>query len=190
MSVLFDPGYAQHTGILSVNIEYIYASLSRFKNLGQRKNQFKMYYTKILKLVENNVSFCLGCMLWAKYIKSLGTKNILNNPCLGDTYNEAEAIEEIDYSIKYFEQLKKDAKYYLGVDYNADERYLKVLEAYKEFLTLNEAFINTKTTDDIKFPTSLKTPEDMGLVNSKIQEVVKSGNLVELFELYGTILWI
>ena len=38
MSVLFDPGYAQHTGILSVNIEYIYVSLARFKNLGQRKN--------------------------------------------------------------------------------------------------------------------------------------------------------
>lgn len=188
MSVLFDPGYAQHTGILSVNIEYIYTSVARFKNLGQRKNQFKMYYTKILKLVENNVSFCLGCMLWAKYIKSLGTKNILNNPCLGDVYNEAEAIEEIDYSIQYFEQLRKDAKYYLGLDYNADERYLKVLDVYKEFLMLNEAFVNTKTTDDIKFPASLKTPEDMEKVNAKIQDVVKTGNLVELFNLYEMIL--
>ncbi len=188
MSVLFDPGYAQHTGILSVNVEYIYASVSRFKNLGQRKNQFKMYYTKLLKLVENNVSFCLGCMLWAKYIKSLGTENILNNPCLGDTYNEAEAVEEIDYSMQYFEQLKKDAKYYLGLDYVVDERCLRVLEVYREFLTLNKAFVDTKTTDDIKFPKSLKTPEDMELVNSKIQEVVKTGNLVELFEIYGTIL--
>ena len=188
MSVLFDPGYAQHTGILSVNVEYIYASISRFKNLGQRKNQFKMYYTKLLKLVENNVSFCLGCMLWAKYIKSLGSKNILNNPCLGDVYNEAEAVEEIDYSIQYFDQLKKDAKYYLGLDYDIDERYLKVLNVYKEFLTLNKAFVETQTTDDIKFPVSLKTPEDMELVNAKIQEVVKSGNLVDLFEIYGMIL--
>ena len=188
MSVLFDPGYAQHTGILSIGVEYIYANISKFKNLGQRKTQFKMYYTKILKLVENNVSFCLGCMLWAKYIKSLGSKNILNNPCLGDTYNEAEAVEEIDYSIKYFEQSKKDAKYYLGLDYNVDPRYLKIFEVYREFLTINEGFVNTKTTDDIKFPASLKTPEDMESVNSKIQEVVKNGNLVELFELYGTIL--
>ena len=64
------------------------------------------------------------------------------------------------------------------------------MEVYKEFLTLNEGFVNTKTTDDIKFPTSIKTPEDMEKVNTKIQEVVKSGNLVELFELYGNILWI
>ena len=188
MSVLFDPGYAQHTSILSVNLEYIYASVARFKNLGQRKNQFKMYYSKILQLVESNVSFCLGCMLWAKYIKSLGAKNILNNPCLGSSYDEAEAVEEIDYSIKYFEQLKKDAKYYLGLDYSVDERYLKVLEAYRSFLTINEGFVNTKTTGDIKFPEVLKTPENMELVNSKIQEVVQNGNLVELFELYGTIL--
>ncbi|MBQ8168105.1 hypothetical protein IJZ97_01650 [bacterium] len=188
MSVLFDPGYAQHTSILSINIEYIYANVSRFKNLGQRKNQFKMYYTKILKLVENNVSFCLGCMLWAKYIKSLGTKNILNNPCLGGIYNEAEAVEEIDYSLQFFDQLKKDVKYYLGLDYNVDPKYIKVLEIYRDFLTLNKGFVDTKTTDDIEFPMSLKTPEDMEKVNSKIQEVVKSGNLVELFELYGTIL--
>ena len=107
MSVLFDPGYAQHAGILSVGVDYIYASISRFKNLGQRKIQFKMYYSKILKLIENNVSFCLGCMLWAKYIKSLGSKNILNNPCLGEVYNEAEAVEELDYSIQFFDQLKK-----------------------------------------------------------------------------------
>lgn len=36
-SVLFDPGYAQHTTILSINAEYIYANIAQFKNFGQRK---------------------------------------------------------------------------------------------------------------------------------------------------------
>lgn len=188
MNVLFDPGYAQHTSILSINIEYIYSSISRFKNLSQRKTQFKMYYQKILKLVNNNAAFCLGSLLWAVYIKNGEPKNIMNNPCLGGKYDEAETVEEIDYSKNYFEQLKKDAKYYLGLDYEINPQYIRVLDVYREFLTINEGFVNTKTTDDLKLPSCLKQPKDLELINKKIQEVVKTGNLTELFELYGTIL--
>lgn len=188
MGIKFDPGYAQYTTILSISIESIYGMISRFKNHGQRKMQFKMYYPKIKKIVDNNVAFCLGCLLWAVYIKGLGNEEILNNPCLGDTYNEAEAIEEIDFSEKYFEQLKKDVKYYLGEDYSFDERYLTILKVYREFLTINEGFVNTKTTEDLKLPTSLKQPQDMNAVKNKIDEVVKTGNLTDLFEVYETIL--
>lgn len=188
MSVLFDPGYAKYTGILSVNMEYIYTNINKFKNFGQRKNQFKMYYQKILLFVNNNVAFCLGSLLWASYIKSLGNDEIMNNPCIGGEYNEAEVVEEIDFSKEFFNQLKKDVKYYLNLDYEINPKYLKVLDVYREFLTLNEGFINTKMTDDIKLPPELKTPKDMKAVNDKIQEVVKTGMLTDLFELYETIL--
>lgn len=187
-NVLFDPGYAQYTSILSINIDYLYSNISRFKNLGQKKNQFKMYYNKLQQLVENNVSFCLGCLLWAVYIKNLGTKDIINNPCLGSVYNEAEAVEEVDFSKNYFEQLKKDTKYYLGTNYEIKPEYLKVLDVYREFLIINEGFVNTKTTDDLKLPANLKTPDNLQEIYDKIEKVVKNGNLTELFELYGTIL--
>lgn len=59
-SVLFDPGYAQHTTILSISAEYLYASINQFKNLGQRKMKFKMLYPQITRMVDNNVGFCLG----------------------------------------------------------------------------------------------------------------------------------
>lgn len=58
-------------------------------------------------MVDNNVGFCLGCLLWAVYIKSLGELQIEGNPCLGDTYNKEETVEEADYSINFFEKLKK-----------------------------------------------------------------------------------
>ena len=32
-TVKFDPGYAQHTTILSISLEYIYSSLNSFKKL-------------------------------------------------------------------------------------------------------------------------------------------------------------
>ena len=186
-TVLFDPGYAQHTTILSISSEYIYAGINQFKNLGQKK--FKMMYSQLIRMVDNNVGFCLGSLLWAVYIKSLGDIKIEGNPCLGGTYDKEEAVEEADFSVEFFERLKKDCKYYLGTDYNIDPLHIKILELYKEFLVLNSGFVNTKTTNDIKLPEAIKTPQkdELEQIHSKIQDVIKSGNLLDLTEVFSLI---
>lgn len=189
-SVLFDPGYAQHTTILSMSTEYIYTQINRFKNFGQKKMEFKRFYPQILRMVNNNVGFCLGSLLWASYIKNLGEDiQIEGNPCLGGTYEKEEAVEEADFSIAFFDRLKKDVKYYLGQDYDTDPQNIKILEIYKEFLTLNCGFVNTKTTSDVQLPQVLKTPskENLETIHNKIQEVIKSGNLLDLIEVFNLI---
>lgn len=189
-SVLFDPGYAQHTTILSLSLEYIYAGINQFKNLGQRKMKFKMMYPQITQIVDNNVGFCLGCLLWASYIKSLGDSiQIEGNPCIGGTYDEAETVEEADYSIEYFTQLKKDVKYYLGKDYQINPMYITILELYKEFLTLNKGFVDTKETKDVILPEKLSVPntENSDKIHEKIQEVIKTGKLLDLLEVFNLI---
>ncbi len=186
-SVLFDPGFAQHTTILSISLEYVYSQILSFKNFGQRKMKFKMNYPQILKMVDNNVGFCLGSLLWAVYIRSCGNLNIEGNPCLGGTYDKNEAVEEIDFSINFFNRLKNDAKYYLNINYEINPLSLTILDLYKEFLTENMNFVNTKTTDDIKLPKSFKTPSKSELekIKSKIHEVIASGNLLNLTEVFG-----
>ncbi len=189
-SVLFDPGYAQHTTILSLSLEYIYAGINQFKNLGQRKMKFKMMYPQITQIVDNNVGFCLGSLLWASYIKSLGDSiQIEGNPCIGGTYDEAETVEEADYSIEYFTQLKKDVKYYLGKDYQINQIYITILELYKEFLTLNKGFVDTKETKDVILPEKLTIPnsENADKIHEKIQEVIKTGKLLDLLEVFNLI---
>lgn len=188
-TVLFDPGYAQHTTILSISSEYIYAGINQFKNLGQKKMKFKMMYPQLVRMVDNNVGFCLGSLLWAVYIKSLGDIKIEGNPCLGGTYDKMEAVEEADFSIEFFERLKKDCKYYLGTDYKIDPLHIKILELYKEFLVLNSGFINTKTTNDVKLPEAIKTPQkdELEQIYNKIQDVIKSGNLLDLTEVFSLI---
>lgn len=185
-TVLFDPGYAQHTTILSISSEYIYNSVNQFKNFGQKKMKFKMLYPQITRMVDNNVGFCLGCLLWAVYIKGLGDAKIEGNPCLGDTYNKEETVEEVDYSIEFFDKLKKDAKYYIGADYEINPLHIKILELYKEFLTLNCSFVNTKTTADVILPEGFEIPSEENLekIHSKIQEVITSGNLLDLTEVF------
>lgn len=188
---LFDPGYAQHTTILSIQLEYIYASINQFKNLSRRKMQFKLYYPKIVKMVENNVGFCLGSLLWAAYIKTENQNALIEgNPCLGGEYDESEAVEEADFSIEYFEQLNKDAKYYLGKTYEINPLYITILNIYKEFLTLNNGFVNTKTTSDLQIPQTLNLPESeesRTIIFNKIQEVIKSGSLLDLTEVFNLI---
>ncbi len=186
-SVLFDPGYAQHTTILSINVEYMLAAINQFKNFGQKKLKFKMLYPQLIKMTENNTGFCLGSLLWAVYIKSLGNVKIEGNPCLGDTYNKEETVEEADYSIEYFEKLKKDAKYYIGENYKINPLHIKIIELYKEFLTLNCGFVNTKTTNDLLLPTGFKIPgsEDLEKIHNKINEVIKTGRLLDLTEVFS-----
>jgi hypothetical protein len=188
-SVLFDPGYAQHTTILSISTEYIYNSIAQFKNFGQKKIQFKMHYPQLLKMVENNVGFCLGSLLWAVYIKSLGDIKIDGNPCIGGTYDKEETVEEADFSIEFFNKLKKDAKYYINENYEINPLYVKILELYKEFLILNCGFVNTKTTFDVVLPKGFKTPtkENLERIHSKIQEVIKSGKLTDLVEVFDLV---
>lgn len=185
-SVKFDPGYAQHTTILSINVEYIYAKINSFKNLGQKKFQFKMNYSQLQKMAENNVGFCLGCILWAVYIKSLGDVNIEGNPCLGDTFDKQEAVEEIDYSVEFFDRLKKDAKYYLGQNYDCSPLYITILDLYRDFLLKNSSFVNTKTTNDLILPDKIKMPQekDLKTIKSKIDEVIDSGNLLDLTDVF------
>ncbi|MBD5403338.1 hypothetical protein HDR58_11160 [bacterium] len=188
-TVLFDPGYAQHTTILSIGTEYIYASINQFKNFGQKKMKFKMFYPQIERMVNNNIGFCLGSLLWAVYIKTLGDIKIEGNPCLGGTYDKNEVVEEVDFSIEFFEKLKKDAKYYLGTDYKINPLHIDILNLYKEFLTLNCGFVNTNSTNDVQLPAKIKTPakEELEKINNKIKEVIESGNLLDLTEVFGLI---
>lgn len=186
-SVLFDPGYAQHTTILSISAEYMYSGINQFKNFGQKKLKFKMMYPQLVKMSDNNVGFCLGSLLWAVYIKSLGEDiEIEGNPCIGGEYNEEEAVEEVDYSIEFLTRLKRDSKYYLGKDYSINPLHIQILELYKEFLKINTGFVSTKTTSDLNLPKELKIPskENLGRIHEKIQDVIKSGNLLELSEVF------
>ena len=188
--VQFDPGFVAHISAIIPNIEYVYGTLNRYRNFGQKKNQFKMFFPKIKTLLEDYIAFYLGCILWADAIKTLDNKPVLNNFCVGAEYNEAETVSEVDFVYSYLAQFKKDVKYYLGKDYEIDERYWKILTAYKAFLAENKGFIELKTTDDIKLPEEVKplTADSAKPVIEKIEQVVESGRLTELYDLYAEVL--
>ncbi len=186
--VQFDPGFVAHISAFIPNIEYLYSSLDRFKNFSQKKSHFKMYFPKLSKLIDDYIAFYLGCMLWAAAIKTLDNKTVLNNFCAGAEYNEAETVAEVDFLSTFYEHFPKDVKYYMGKDYAIDEQKLEIIKNYKAFLIVNKGFTELKTTDDIKLPENFKEMKDSSTVIDKIEAVVESGNLSELYSLCGEIL--
>lgn len=189
-NVQFDPGFIQHMSAFEPNIQYVYNSLNSCRNFNQKKMQFKMFYPKIQSLLKNYLGFYLGCILWAVYIKSLGEKPIAGNLCYGGDFSETETLEEVDFIKSYIEQLKKDAKYYLGQNFSIDEESIKVLDAYREFLKLNEGFVKVQTTANVKLPASLKSVDEAGLkeIFVGIEQVIENGKLHELFALSEKVL--
>ena len=188
--VQFDPGFIQHMSAFEPNIEYVYNNLNSFKNFNQKKLQFKMFYSKIQSLLKNYIGFYLGCILWAIYIKSLGEKTIIGNLCYGGKYSETETLEEVRFIKNYIEKLKKDAKYYIGQNFIIDEKWIKILDAYKEFLKTNEGFIKTQNTTDVKLPDCLKNVEenDLDEILAGIERVIDNGKLYELTSLTEKVL--
>lgn len=177
----FDPGFAPYIMAFRGTVEYLYMDINRFKNLSQRKMKFRQYYKKFLELFNNNLGFYVGCLMWAAYIKTQPEQDILNNNCLGGEYNEEENVSDVDFMIKFLELLPKDMKYFLGMNYEINPEDLKILEMYKEFLTINKGFVNSKKNTDILLPSGMKT-DGADSFKDKIDEVLKIEDLSKLLE--------
>ncbi len=182
----FDPGFAPYILAFGGTIEYLYADINRFKNLSQKKLRFRQYYKKILELFYNNLGFYIGCLMWAAYIKEQPEQEILNNHCLGKEYSEEENTAETEFMIKFLELFPKDMKYFLGENFQFDAGILEVLEMYKEFLTINKGFVESKNNTDILLPKELIT-KDAETFKEKIDEVLKSEDLSKLVDHKGLI---
>ena len=63
----------------------------------------------------------------------------------------------------------------------------KLLEAYKEFLTINKGFVESKLNTDILLPAGMKT-EGAEEFKTKIDEVLKTEDLSKLLEYRDMIL--
>lgn len=185
-SVPFDPGYSQHSYQFSENIEAVYNVLKSIKTPHQKKFQFKVFQPKIVMMYENSVAFYLGCLLWASYIKkafSEAPKEISDNNFY-DKEIDDDIFSEINCLTDYFSQYEKDCKYYLSKPCLLNEEWLRIINVYKDFLTVNDNFKKVKDTSDLRLPKEIKdiSPQDLSIILEKIEAVTVSGKLEELFE--------
>ena len=180
--VPFDPGFVQHISGIIQNINYVYTELDRYKNFGQKKNQFKMIFPNLEKLINNYVGFYAGCILWAKVIKDMD-KSVTGNFCFGGEYKEDETLQEVRFLREYLKALPKEVKYYIGKDYKIEDKDFEILDKYEEFLKENQGFIKVEKSSDLLVSKDLKFNADNDEILKKIEEVIDNGKLFELKEL-------
>ena len=182
----FDPGFTMHLSLISRDIVNFYNSLNMYPKFPQKRQQFKAYNSKILRLVERNIGFYSACILWADVAKNHPDKLILNNICYGGEYVEEENIGEVKFVRDYLERYKKDMKYYVGQEFEIPQIYSTILNDYEEFLKINEGFINVAKASDLKLPTGVKeiSSVDEPTLLAKVEEVIESGNFKSMIDSY------
>lgn len=187
-TVKFDPGYAPIVIEALGQVGYNYYTFSAIPDLKLKRINFPHVLRKIEKSLKVNVAFYLGCLLWAGYIKQFEEAEIDGNKLLGEECSEDEYTSEINFLIDFIEtQLPKDFKYYLSKNYIADEKFLPILKAYKEFLILNGGFCNVSKVNQIKLPETIKKidKKDLNYINEQIQNAIQNKDVTLLFDCYS-----
>ena len=179
-TVKFDPGIGDLVVNFNEFVNEVYSQLMAFRTIHQKRARFKLYTAKIERFMKNNIAFYLGCLLWAYYIvneNSKAPKTIVGNVFLNMSEEEKadyDFLIQVNFMENYFECYERDSLYYTGKKFTIPEEWKKILSLYSEFLTLNNGFVNTKTTADIKLPEMLKNinpKEDISkLINKAITE--------------------
>lgn len=182
-TVQFDPGIGDLVIDFNDFINDVYSRLMSMRTIHQKRTGFKLFDSKIKRIIKNNISFYLGCLLWAYYIVKENEKNpkqITGNIFLGLTEEEKENYDymiQVNFLENYFESYERDSLYYTGKKTCIPENWKKILKLYSEFLTLNNGFIETKTTADIVLPEELNNKNFDFDILSYINKAISEKNL-------------
>ena len=185
--IAFDPGFGPYILAFNGTLDYLYMDINRFKNFNQKKVKFMQYHKKIVDMMNNNLGFYVGCLLWAAYIKTQPKQEITGNHCFGKEYNEEYNISDTQQMLNFVELFPKDMKYFLGKEFSFESNIVPLIKVYEEFLVLNKGFTESKYNTDIVLPASIKT-ENAESYKEIIEKVLETKDLSKLLEYQSTIM--
>lgn len=183
-NIPFDPGYSKHLLIFAQNYLEGMEDIKKTINNNQKKFKFRLYVSKFDKALKSTLGFWVGCILWATYIKfKYPNKEIEGNAFLG---KNKEDIDEYFYELEfklvedYILNYPKNTKFYLGKEMSFPQKYLEIVKDYKEFLNLNDNFLKTAKTNDIKLNQKFEKNVDLQEIEAKIDKALAQGDLATL----------
>lgn len=183
--VKFDPGFAPVVMEYLGKVGYMYYMFNSIQDKKMKKINFNFIYKKLEENLKMNISFYMGCLLWASCIVDEKDKELDGNKLLGEVCEEKEYTDEINFLIDFIEKsYPRDTKYYQNRIFVPNSKYLPILKAYKDFLVLNKGFCNTSNTNQIVMPEYLKvlSKENISYIKEKIQNAIDKKDLSLLLE--------
>lgn len=172
-TVSFDPGFAPFVLVFSITYEYMQTEIRKYKNATQRKMKYKAFEPAIFRLCDNLISFYLGCMLYGGYLKNKfkNAVTIEGNDFLGADINECKNGDVMIEVLSLEKFIKGNVKNPFATR-KINPKYETIIDAYKEFLEINNYFTNVKTTTDIMLPKAFYFVDKFS--DSKIDEIYKT----------------
>ena len=190
-TIAFDPGIGELVFDFYDFINKVYSQLNLSHTIHVKKAKFKLYSGKIYKYMRNNIAFYMGCLLWAVYLSKENNnppKIITGNVFSALTKEQIENydfLQQINFLESYFDKYSKDILFYTGQKIQIPYEWIEIIKLYKEFITVNNGFISTKTTADLILPEKLKNTKFSFNIKSIIDEVINKKDLEILLNIDG-----
>jgi hypothetical protein len=187
--VPFDPGYAPKAFSFIEAIKTTQDCYAQLKTNSQKKAWLPQAEAQVIKIIELNAAFHLGCILWGGFLANRfkdDPKEIEGNTTL--TLSEEEK-RDLDCAagakaaLQYIKNFDRDCKYFLKRGMKISPKIKKIYESYVEFAELNDNFVNTKTTDDVKTPKAIEhfknlSNEPLDLLCESIYMIINTDGLL------------
>lgn len=187
MAVLFDPGFGPLTVDLW-SVAYTIENDLRLMNQLQRKTRYyNASFPKLYKALLNNIAFYKGCMAWAYYImNNCPNDDITGNPFANLTEEQKAQYapcEGIDFLIEYIDKYESDVKYYHIKNSVIPDNSKDMLKTYREFIAINEGFINVKKVSDLATVKNMKFDISCEDLKSLIDKAISTKDISCLLSL-------
>jgi len=157
-TVPFDPGYAPKAFSFIEQIKNIKDCYAQLTTNAQKKVWLPKAEPEIVKLIELNAAFHLGCILWGGFLANRfkdSPKEISGNTTLDLTEEEKKDLDcaaDAKEALEYIKNFDRDCKYFLRRRMKIRPIIKEIYKNYVEFAELNDNFINLRTTADVKTP--------------------------------------
>lgn len=186
-TIAFDPGLGKLAVDFYSEVYIIENDLANMPQLSRKIRFYRISYKKIVKALLNNLAFYNGCLAWAYYIVNSSPEAVLTgNPFLSLSEEQKAKYaptELVDFCIEYLPKFNSDMKYYNVNDNSIPDNADTILKTYREFVSINEGFINAHKASDIILPENLvfsKSPEEIA---KTINSAVLKQDLLDLLTL-------
>lgn len=186
-TVEFDPGIGQLATDLYLEVYIIENDMANIPQFARKARYFAATYRKILKALINNIGFYRGCLGWAYYtVNEHKGEAFTGNPFVNYTEEQKAQYaptEMVDFCIEYLPRFESDLKYYHIKNVKLPENAMDILNQYREFLSINEGFINAKTVDDVKLPENIAFSKTTLEIKAELDKAIETKNLDNLINL-------
>ncbi len=182
--VKFDPGFSKFSAPFPQDIPEYLEQIAQLPQPHQKKFNFQKLETQAVAMIKKSAYVYLGCMLWGSYIhyRYKDDPREISGNVIKESNAEVDYVREMDEALLAVEKMDKASKYYLRRPMRLDRQFVEYLEAYREFVALNNSFLDMETTADIKIPEKFRylgeySAEQLDELRDGIYKVIESDSV-------------